>query len=485
MTAAAKPKTRPNILLIMTDQQRFDQLGFASGGHYETPNLDRLATNGVIFDAAYSNATICIPSRGSILCGLAPHRYPTQGAGALQEGFWTVAHALGWAGYQTAMIGKMHLHPIRANHGFQHMRMAEHLGLVYGPEDFDDYTRWLVSKGRGDSRATHIFGPGQEKEAAAFRMNQQAEAFTYEKEYHPTNWIARETIEFLQKRDPNKPFFAITSFPHPHSPFDPPAPYDTMYDPADAQLPGESLAMNKGLAPSAADLILNKKGFGFCATEDTGEALQRKMTTYIRALIKQIDDAVGEILSHIDLSNTVVFFTPDHGDYCGHRGLMLKTPGIPFDDIARVPFFCCGAGIPQGKRIASPVQNTDFALTCLDLAGLEPPPPVFDTKSLTPLFNGSTDQHRVCLLRLQLQLAHGAARQLQVFPESEERRGDALRSQPGPARDRQPHRRSRLQLSRSRPAQGAARDAPQGHSKSAALCVGERARRRESGAADA
>lgn len=379
--------TRPNILLIMTDQQRFDQLGFMSNGYFETPNLDRLARNGVVFDAAYANATICIPSRGSLLTGLAPHRYPKQGRGAaLQEGFWTIGHALRQAGYQTAMIGKMHLHPIKARHGFSHTRMAEHLGLVYGPEEMDDYIHWLVSKGRGDSKGTHIFGPGQEAERAEFQKYHQAIPFAYEKEYHPTNWIARESVEFLKGRDPNRPYLMIASFPHPHSPFDPPAPYDTMYDLADAQLPGETLEFNAGLAPSARGLMMNRKGFGFCAVEDIGEEKQRRMATYIRALIRQIDDAVGEILAHVDLSNTVIFFTTDHGDYYGRRGVMLKTPGIPFDDIARTPFFCSGAGVPAGRRVGHVVQNTDFALTCLELAGVQAPGVRWDTRSLVPHF---------------------------------------------------------------------------------------------------
>lgn len=378
---------KPNIILIMTDQQRFDQLGFSSNGYFETPNLDHLARGGVIFDGAYSSATICIPSRGSLLCGLAPHRYPTQGNGrALQEGFWTVGHALRQAGYQTGMIGKMHLHPINARHGFDHMRMAEHLGLVYHPEEIDDYTRWLVSKGRADYRATHIFGPGQEDEQQEFRRNLHATPFHYEKEYHPTNWIARESIEFIDRRDTTRPYLLVTSFPHPHSPFDPPAPYDSLYDPADAYLAPDGVEVNENLPPSLRDIIMSGKGFGFASAEKTPEPIRRRALTYIRALIRQIDDAVGEILAHVDLSNTVVFFTTDHGDYYGHRGLLLKTPGVPFDDIARVPFFCAGAGIPAGKRVPNLVQSSDFALTCLDLAGLKCPAPDFETQSLAPHF---------------------------------------------------------------------------------------------------
>src|SRR5882724_1471070 len=91
---------RPDLVLIMTDQQRFDQVGYASGGHFETPTLDALAARGVIFDAAYSASTVCVPARAALMTGLQPHRLPTQdNPFSLREGFWTVAHELRSAGY--------------------------------------------------------------------------------------------------------------------------------------------------------------------------------------------------------------------------------------------------------------------------------------------------------------------------------------------------------------------------------------------------
>lgn len=390
--AKEKPM-RPNILLIMTDQQRFDQLGFSSGNYFETPRLDKLANSGVIFDCAYSASPICIPSRGSLMTGLAPHRYAKQPgySQALKEGFWTVAHALQDAGYETMLAGKMHFVPIRSQHGFEKMRMAEHLGIVYGPEEFDDYTNWLVSKGKGDWRATHLFGPEEGQQKADFNKWCQAVPFGYSKEYHPTSWVAREAIEMLEKRDKARPYFMIVSFPHPHCPFDPPAPYDTMYDPADARLTTDSDRVNDGLPPSARELMQSEKAFGAVLNSKTDEAVQRRIATNIRALIHQIDDAVGEVLQHVDMNNTVVFFTSDHGDYYGRRGRWMKTPGVPFDDLARVPFFCAGAGVrPQNHR-SDLVQSIDFAMTCLDVAGVKPPAGAeFDGESLVPLLQGET-----------------------------------------------------------------------------------------------
>ncbi len=87
---------RPDIVVVMTDQQRHDQVGYASDGHFETPNLDRLAASGCTFDHAYSASTVCVPARNALLTGLHPHRVPTQANGlALREGFWTLPRALG------------------------------------------------------------------------------------------------------------------------------------------------------------------------------------------------------------------------------------------------------------------------------------------------------------------------------------------------------------------------------------------------------
>jgi choline-sulfatase len=109
MSSTSVSRRRPNIMLIMTDQQRFDQIGYASRGAFDTPHLDRLACRGIIFENAYSTSTVCVPARCSLLTGLLHHRVPTQNQGefgflALREGFWTVPRYLRTAGYRTALI---------------------------------------------------------------------------------------------------------------------------------------------------------------------------------------------------------------------------------------------------------------------------------------------------------------------------------------------------------------------------------------------
>jgi choline-sulfatase len=378
---AAEPRhSPPDLVLVMTDQQRFDQIGYASNRHFVTPHLDALAANGVIFETAYSASTVCVPARTALLTGIQPHRLPVQeNPFALQEGFWTVAHELSRAGYETALIGKMHFAPVHARHGFETMRLCEHLnGQGLGPlsrergDVVDDYHHWLVERGIDDWRLdgrTHS-GPGP---------------FPYDADVHPTAWVEREVTSFLANRDRRRPLFLIISFPHPHAPYDPPEPYASMFDSADSELPADGFEVNEQL-PLVFQLALSRS-----PTRDEARDPQQvaSFLAIVRGLVTQIDDAIGRVASQLDLESTVVFFTSDHGDYSGHRGLMRKSPWMPFDDLARVPFFVSGGGIEGGRRIAELVQSCDLALTCLDLAGVSAPTGIdFDSQSLRPILDG-------------------------------------------------------------------------------------------------
>jgi arylsulfatase A-like enzyme len=367
-----------DLVLVMTDQQRFDQVGYASGGHFETPTLDALAARGVIFDAAYSASTVCVPARVALLTGLQPHRVPTQENGiTLREGFWTVAHALRRAGYETALIGKMHFSPVHARHGFETMRLCEHISRqALGPlskergDEVDDYHDWLLGNGLDDWRLA-----GNTPMPA-----------TYPPEAHPTAWIEQEVASFLATRDRTRPLFLVVSFPHPHAPYDPPEPYASMYDPADSVLPPTGYEVNEQLP-----LVFQLALAGSSTRPEAQDPLRvRSFLATVRGLVKQIDDVLARLVTQLDLETTVVFFTSDHGDYSGHRGLMRKNPWLPFDDLARVPFFVTGAGIAGGRRIPQLVQSCDLALTCLDYAGVAAPDGVeFETRSLRPILDGN------------------------------------------------------------------------------------------------
>jgi arylsulfatase len=378
--------TRPNIVLFLTDQQRFDQLGYSSGGHFPTPNLDRIARSGVIFENAYSASTVCVPSRVALMTGIEPHRVPTQeNRFALREGFWTVAHELRSAGYETALIGKAHFAPVHAEHGFEILRLCEHLqsqGL--GPlsrerhDELDDYHDWLLEHGYPDWRFDDAGAPGTPR---------AAHVFPYGPDVHPTGWVEREAAVFLNGRDPSRPLFLVVSFPHPHAPYNPPEPYASMFDPADARLPAGGFEVNAGL-PMVCQLALKSAR---TRDEAADERRLRKLLATVRGLVKHIDDAIGRLIARLDLTSTLVAFTSDHGDYAGHRGLLRKTPWMPFDDLARVPLFYAGYGVTGGRVVSGLVQSYDFALTALDWSRLEPDVDDVDGRSLRSLLTGQSE----------------------------------------------------------------------------------------------
>jgi len=381
---------RPDLVLVMTDQQRHDQVGYVGATPVRTPVLDRLAADGVVFTDAYSGSTTCVPSRTSLMTGLFDHRVPQVGRGEMEQGTFTVPHALRAAGYQTALVGKMHFTPIRADHGFEVMRVCEHLNAFAEPPEamaeLDHYHDWLRSEGLADWRF----------EVAGLDPRR----YPYATATHPTSWVRDQALDVLSARDPERPLFLVVSFPHPHPPVNPPDEYAAAYDPAGCEVDPGSDAVNARLpAPfreALAQADAPHRRVHAASLDRHREDLAR---TY--ALITQIDEAVGVVLDRIDLDRTVLFFTSDHGDYAGHRGLLRKVPWIPFDDLARVPFFATGGPVVGGRTEAAPVQSFDLAATFLDLAGADVDLGALDGDSLAGvLAGGEAPADRVVLSAL-------------------------------------------------------------------------------------
>jgi arylsulfatase len=393
---------RPDIVLVMTDQQRFDWIGGSSEGFFETPALDALATTGIVFDHAYSAATTCIPARTSLLTGLHHNRVPRVPGNpdgpdisdplAMREGVWTIARALRQVGYETALFGRMHFAPMHADHGFDTMRICENIspGSGYGPSDLDDYTQDMVAAGRPDWRVWHPGGGGLVPHTPGVPR-----AFPAEAACHPTGWIEEETLRFLRTRSRDRPLFLIVSFPHPHAPYDPPEPYASMYDPADVDVPTDGFDRNAFLLTSFPQTWASAARWAAPIRRPSGaagDAEYRRIMTAIRALVRHIDDALGHIASELDLARTALFFTSDHGDYGGRRGLLHKVPWIPFEDLVRVPLVAAGGAVAaHGTTVRDCVQSASFAATCLDLAGAAPPDDQGDFPSLLPFLSGRPD----------------------------------------------------------------------------------------------
>lgn len=222
---------RPNVLLIMCDQMRGDCLGIDGHPDVKTPYLDTLAADGMLFENAYSACPSCIPARASLFTGRTP-------AGTGRVGYkdgvaWEYDHMLAQemrdGGYQTAVVGKMHVHPPRLGCGFEYMRLHDgYIGhcrkanLPYWMHQnvSDDYMRFLKDE---LGEFADVNGTGVENNSWI------THPWAYEERLHPTNWVVDESIRFLETRDRTRPFFLMTSFVRPHPPFDAPQTYFDLY----------------------------------------------------------------------------------------------------------------------------------------------------------------------------------------------------------------------------------------------------------------
>lgn len=374
---------RPNVLLVMTDQQRADSLGCYGNTTLSTPFIDHLSAQGVRFVNAFSPCPSCIAARRSYLSGLDPFSHGMVG---YQDGVeWnpetTLPLELSRAGYQTQLVGKLHLWPERRRYGFDHMIWAD------GPSDEsesatssgnrempmhvrNDYVRFLKENGfNGIDEATRD-GIGNSWVARPSQLPEK---------YHHTNWCIDHAMDFLKNRDPTCPFFLNIGLFAPHQPCNPPAVYFDRYNAMDIPLPvcGDWIPEPDGRPIGASPIAT----VGRIPEQD----LKRFKAAYY-GVVNQIDDQLGRLFQWMTklglLENTLVIFTSDHGELLGDHNTFRKTS--PFKGSVHVPLI---VKFPErwqfkgGAEIFGPVTLTDLMPTVLDVCDL-PAPDFLDGKSL-------------------------------------------------------------------------------------------------------
>lgn len=348
--------SRPNILLITTDQQRWDAAG-CNNPVARTPAIDRLAKEGVNFTQSYCAAAACQPSRASLLTGLYP---PAHGVTKTGAGLWlhkdqeTFSARLGNAGYQTTAVGKMHAVPWDDACGFDRRVIIE---SKYSSQN-DAYRRHLAERGLTQHAVGH-HTPG-------FGKANKGMASTLAQEDHIDGYIGRRGCEELahllesQKQEASthdNPFLLWVSFCGPHDPYDPPAPYDTMYDPAAMPLPRRSADELDRLPPSIRQRVesFGVEKMSLCGISD--QEHQRLRALYL-GNVSFIDAWVGRLLDQLKQANvqdnTLVIFTSDHADYLGDHDLLWKA-FLPSDADMRVPL------IMRWPMALKPQQSDAFA----------------------------------------------------------------------------------------------------------------------------
>ena len=371
---------RPNILLLMTDQMRGDCLGIAGHPDVKTPHLDDLAAGGVLYPNAYSACPSCIPARATLFTGMSQRS--TGRVGYLDLVPWryehTLAGELSKAGYYTHCVGKMHVHPLRSLQGFHNVRLHDGELHAYRRPDTpsyenqhtaDDYFWWLQQQGICADR----------NDSGLDCNSWVARPWPYEEKYHPTNWVATECLDFLRRRDREKPFFLMASFHRPHAPMDPPQCYLDLYKDKPLAPPHRGDWNDEDRAERDGRRIIGDLG-----TCDPSY-VQRMREAYYGS-ITHIDHQIGRILRAIDterlMDNTVIVFLSDHGEMLGDHLMFRKSK--PYQGSIQIPLFLRGPerylGGLRGVR-TDLVELRDIMPTLLELAGA-PIPETVEGKSL-------------------------------------------------------------------------------------------------------
>ena len=353
------PSSRPNLLLIMCDQLRFDALHAAGNGFIQTPNLDRLCAEGVRFAYGYTESPVCVSARAICMTGQLPLRTGIFDNGyALPADHPTVMSRLRAAGYFTQAIGKMHFTPVREHHGFDRMWLSEEVPRRV--ED-DEFLQAVLAAG---------FNHVEEPHGIRHELYYIPQISQLPEHMHTTAWTAQKTIDFIEERSrESAPFFCWTSFIKPHPPFDPPSPWHKLYRSTDMPLPVRSekeMEWHTWYQRSQ-----NRSKWMDLFPDDN---LLRTMKAYYFACVSFIDSWVGEILDALDATNqrenTLIMFVADHGEFLGDHYAFGKRNF--HEPACHIPYILSWPGtLPAGVVRNHLVGLQDVTPTLLAAAGLE------------------------------------------------------------------------------------------------------------------
>ncbi len=391
-------KQRPNIILIMTDQQRADTIAALGAPWMKTPVLDRLATEGTAFTNCYTTSPVCVGARASLFTGMYPHATGVFTNFQPWQPNWT-----GWladAGYHCASIGKMHINPYDAKGGFHQRFFVENKDR---PLFLDEHERALYDEWDKALHARKLQKPSRytrfSEDPEGYRQALGAFEWDLDEDMHSDMFIGDHAVWWLEERKATTPLFLQIGFPGPHPPYDPSPRYLDMYRDADIPLPQVSPEEIAAQPPSQAELRRNmiENNYDSVAWQEkpSREALLR-MRRHYAANVSMIDEKVGEILQTLDrkgyLDNAIVIFTSDHGDSLGDHGHIQKW--TMYDSAVKVPLLFWSKSHPLvAGQTDTLVQLMDIAPTILEAAGV-PVPASFEARSLLPILSGQTAQVR-------------------------------------------------------------------------------------------
>jgi len=398
---------RRNILLITTDQMRYDALACNGGQVAKTPRLDELAAAGVNYRRAHNQNVVCMPARATIITGqhVGSHGVWMNGV-SLPEHRPTIAHHLQEHGYNTALLGKAHFEPwlgkpseffenrmasegsTGPHRGFDHMELANHFF-----EGHSHYDHWMNHHPHLKERFyPMVTETGQNTASQGDTGAVQAWPMDVPREFYHTHWVAERTMSWLDTQQIEDSWFCWMSFPDPHHPWDVPRSELHRVDWREVPLPTlyseDADQIRRWLGAKPKHWLGYYEGTLWSNLESPRDFVPANMTAdqvrEINALThienELIDDACGAVFDYLGkrglLESTDIFFTTDHGELQGDFGLLFKGP-YHTDALMRLPFIWRAASDPFGstqmREVTAPVGHVDLAKTFCSVAGVPPP----------------------------------------------------------------------------------------------------------------
>lgn len=381
---------RPNIIFILTDQQRFDTISALGYPHMDTPNLDRLVNEGVSFSRCHITAPSCAPSRASLFTGQYPHT-----TGILKNADeWTRSWVedLSASGYQSVNVGKMHTWPFTTPCGFHQRYVVENKDrYLEGRYFFDEWDKALAARGLvKQQRELYRERPDYREAVGSFTWDLPGDM-------QSDNFVGGMAKWWARTYPPTTPLFLQIGFPGPHPPYDPTPealePYrerDIPLDPLEkSDLDGQPKAY-RGMRVHNHEVDHDSVVLPLEPTE--GQRLNQRR--HYCANVSMIDQQVGEIMETLEeqgyLENSILIFTSDHGDCLTDHGHSQKW--TMYEQVTRVPLIVWtpDGRFGKGRSVDGMVSLFDIGPTILELADCEIPDH-FSAESLVPALQQNPD----------------------------------------------------------------------------------------------
>lgn len=375
-----------NILWIMADQLRADCVGFMGNKIVQTPNLDTLASEGIVFTNAFCQSPACMASRASLFTGRYPSTIKVRGMGILQPSETTLPEWLRRNGYHTALAGKLHFTPEQYTRDYLHSDIPiidwrkfskeanicdivcdvfkENYGFekYIGCEDIltGNFQNWLKN-----NHPTLL-----RKKIEPFSEEGPRDLFIspYPSEAHHTTFIAKQAENFIREWKNENPWFVLCSFIAPHHPFEAPLDQIERYNEEEIFMPEDKGGVDERFIPVPAKHAIGE-------IKKHSEKIQKRIILHYLASISLIDDCVGILIEALkntsQYENTLIVFCSDHGEFIGNHTLLRK-PSIHYDELIRVPLLIRLPGSAcAGRYFNELVELVDVYPTILGFLGIK------------------------------------------------------------------------------------------------------------------